>query len=184
MIFAIVGGISETEIGIRGNGKTAAMTYYLYKASLGGHTVLTNYHTTFSEYLTTEEIKDRVLGSDLKDVSLGFDELQTFLNSLGEKKDVVKSFVNEMIAQTRKRNVDVYWASQNYYEIHNRLRRQTDMIIKPVKRHVNGELCIRDNCTKPHRIWIWSVTPTQKLLQVIRAEAVGTLYNQNEIIKM
>lgn len=195
MIYAIVGGLSEAEIGIRGNGKTATMTYFLFKAYLNKFQVLTNYHLNFSDpkgrkrtlkpplYLNAEEIKDKVLNDDLENITIGIDEIQLFLNSLGEKKEIVKSFTNELMAQTRKRKVDAYWTTQIYYDVQKRARAQTDMILQPVKRHLNKDICVKDTCDKKHIIEIWSIYPKKMLLQKIRAEVIGTFYDQNEIIK-
>lgn len=187
MIYGIVGGVNEFDIALRGNGKTCTMTYYLMKEHFySKRIVYSNYQTTFSAFLTPEEIKNKILTENLENIAVGIDEMQLFLNSLGEKKKVIEELIHLLLAQTRKRNVNVYWTTQRYRDVHIRLRTQTDLIIIPEKVHVDGVLCARDNCEKSHLIYVYSVElpyPDRTLLEIFPPETIGKYYNQFEIIK-
>lgn len=175
-------GFIGNDILLRGNGKTLAMTYFLYRDHIDGRKVITNYHTSFSEKSQIMAITDRVLTTDLKDVSIGITEVQTVFNSIGTRQQVIK-FVDRMVSQTRKRGVDIYWDSQRWMNVHIRLRDQTDIVIQPVKTHTDKSICNKDRCEKEHYIWVICTQPkVNKPLKVLRASSVGRLYDSNEII--
>jgi hypothetical protein len=178
MIYAFIGN----DYLKRGNGKTLAMTYYLYQAHKEGIRVITNYQTSFSEMLPIMEITKRIMEDDLRNIAIGITEVQIVLNSLGTKGDIVK-FVARMVSQTRKREVDIFYDTQRYMDVHIRLREQTDYVYKPFKAHFTGEVCNIDRCKKPHLIYLMCEQPLiLKPVKVLRASAVGKLYDSNEII--
>lgn len=188
MIYGIVGGLRNS--GMRGNGKTATMTYFLIRHHLRGWKVYANYKLGFeSEYMGVSEIKDAVLKKNLQNVVIGFDEIQLFLNSLGEKKKIINEFVHQLIAQTRKRSVDVYYTTQRYADVHARLRAQTDVVLCPLKFHEEDDSeCFVDRCKRKHYIEIFRYIDEKTGLREsigkqFYAEKVGLYYDQNEIIE-
>ena len=183
MLYGFVGTLHDTDCGsIRGNGKTLTMTYYLYQDFLNGRKIVTNYHTTFSQKVGVQDIVNMVLNGELKDVSIGIDEIQIVLNSIGTSAKVV-NFVDKMVSQTRKIKADVYYTTQRYGNIHKRLRVQTDRIIRPYKVHKDMKICRYDMCEKDHIIMIKSEIPyMNKVRLALDAKKVGMLFNSNEII--
>lgn len=168
---------------LRGNGKTLSMVYYLYQDYKRGRRVITNFYTTFSEQKPLLDITTGVLDTDLQDVSLGFTEIQTVLNSLGTKSNII-TFIDEMVSQTRKRNVSIMWDTQRWMNVHIRLREQTDIVIKPFKTHTDKAVCYKDSCNEKHYIFVMSEVPKRySPLVVLDAEKVGALFDSNQIIR-
>lgn len=187
MIYGFIGTMDDFSCNgsIRGNGKSLTMTYYLYQDFKEGRQVYTNYKTTFSEQVTVKEIVDMVLEGEIQEASIGIDEIQIILNSIGTKAKVV-NFVDKMVSQTRKINTDIYYTTQRYTNIHKRLRVQTDRLIRPFKmceRNNKWKKCIKDRCKNRHIIIVKSEIPYQeKPIIALDALKVGKLYNSNEII--
>lgn len=194
MIYGFVGTYDDLyNKGLRGNGKTLTVTNYLYEDYLEGRLIYTNYYTSFSNVMDTQKIVELIFNSDInkfQNVSIGIDEIQLILNSIGTKGKALK-FIMNLIAQSRKRNVDIYYTTQRFLDIHKRLRTQTDMIFEPFKKHYHyednnlilDETCIKDNCNKPHIICVYPKRPELfKIIKYIYADKVGNLYDSNQII--
>lgn len=195
MITAFIGQISGIEDicnqwgSIRGNGKTCCMVYYLYEDFLEGRDIFTNFKTTFSTLLPAkkiiEEIKNNQEYYNKKGVSVGLTEFQTTLNSLGSPQDVIK-FTSFWGAQSRKLNCDISFDLQRFLDANNRFRNQSDIILRPVKLHKNGEMCKKDRCDKDHYFIIFSLKPEYNVpinfKELVVANEVGQLYNTNEMV--
>ena len=182
MITAIVGTVEDEQGLLRGNGKTNVMTYYGRREYLADKAVYSNYKTLFSKQITMQKMMDMIIHDDLRNVVLLIDEIQIMLNSLGAKHTVVK-FVDKAIAQTRKKGVDILYTSQRFWNVHARLRQQTDVVIKPKKYHYDFSECMLDRCNKRHIIAIYMVQPVRyNPIQWIRPEIVGKWYDSNEVI--
>ncbi|MCC7574993.1 hypothetical protein KO361_05355 [Candidatus Woesearchaeota archaeon] len=186
MIYGFVGTMDDFCNGsIRGNGKSLTMTYYLHQDFKEGRRVYTNYKTTFSEQVTVKKIVDMVLEGEIQEASIGIDEIQIVLNSIGTKAKVV-NFIDKMVSQTRKIDSDIYYATQRYTNIHKRLRVQTDRLFRPFKIHQENDKwkkCITDRCKKPHVIIVKSEIPyLETPIIALDAVKVGVLYDSNEII--
>ena len=186
MITAIVGYYRETWFANpMGNGKTMTMTYYLAGDKDDGRHVITNYYTSFSEQMTVKEMVDYIMETDMKNISLGIDEMQLIFNSLGTKAAKAK-LITTMITQTRKRKVDIYFTTQRWKLINKTLRDLTAYVLLPYKIHGDtGEKCDLDSCEHPnHEIVVMSVDPLIPWPRtIIRADRVGKFYNSDEIIK-
>lgn len=193
MLYAFVGTFDDSyRYGLRGNGKTLSMTYYLYQDYLNGKNIFTNYKTTFSEVMTTQEIIEFILSlDDLTNISIAIDEIQKIMNSIGTSAKDVK-FIENFISQSRKRKTDIYYATQRFKNVHNRIRVQTDTILQPVKRHYTkinnqiylGEICVLDNCDMQHIIEVRCEFPhLLKPINYLLCDKVGCLYNTDEIVK-
>jgi len=195
MIFGCVGTIDDMfSGGIRGNGKTQTATYYAYRDYQQGRKVLTNYKTTFSTMMSTKEIVDYIFDSELRNITVVIDEIQVILNSIGTKGTVLK-FVEQLLNQSRKRNVDIWYTTQRYLNVHVRLRQQTDILLEPYKLDVipiegtnrfkidTSHVCTIDSCNKPHIIVVKSKVPfVAKPIALLKAWKTGELYDTNEII--
>lgn len=195
MIFGSVGTIDDMyRGGIRGNGKTLTATYYAYRDYQQGRKVLTNYQTSFSKMMSTKQMVDYIFESELRNVTVVIDEIQVILNSIGTKGTVLK-FVEQLLNQSRKRNVDIWYTTQRYLNVHVRLRQQTDVLLEPYKLDVipipgtkkykidTSHICTIDSCDKHHLIVVKSKVPfVVKPITMLKAWKVGNLYDTNEII--
>lgn len=189
MFLALVGLIDDeqTDLCIRGNGKTCSLTYYLYKYHLKGKKIWTNYDTTFSdEVLGFQEMINRLkeLYQEKKkcDIILGVTEMQELINSIGSEKNQIL-FVDSFTNQMRKLDTDCLYDTQIHKNINIRLRRHTENIRIPFKLHTDGNRCNFDRCPENHLIDIYSWKPFLKYpIKRIKAYEVGKLYNTRDII--
>lgn len=168
---------------LRGNGKTLCLTFVGYLDYLSGRDVISNYKTSFSEFVSTERIAEMVIYEDIRDTTILLSELQLYMNSLGVNTKELRSFVGSVIGQSRKRNTDIHYDTQRYGDIHPRLRVQTDRAFLPRKFHVDGEPCHRDRCKESHVIYLFQHDPYlhEEVIR-LKAEAFADLYNTDEII--
>jgi hypothetical protein len=185
----------ETELCIRGNGKTCSMTFYLFLYFLDNYEVWTNYFTTFSTLKGFQQMitdlreirKDEDLRKVPKDkrrkIVFGVTEMQDLINSMGstvEQTLFVDSFTNQM----RKLDADCLYDTQIFKNVHIRLRRHTENKRIPFKFHLDGSECNFDRCEKKHFIKIYSLKPFKKgMIRKIKAWEVGKLYNSKEMIE-
>ena len=188
MIICVVGCLDdESQLPIRGCGKTMVVVYYVLKEfSISHRNIISNLHLVNIpyEYMTSQEIYDAFMNEKLPDNPLIiFDEISKFLNSLGTSTKVITKFVNGFIAQTRKLDADIFCTSQRYADVVKRFRSQVDMILIPVKIHADGNACYRDNCKEHHYIEIESHKPWRhEPIATIDAEIIGKYYDTREII--
>lgn len=169
---------------LRGNGKTLSMTVLGYQAYLSeDKAAISNYQTEFSRMVPTEEIGEIIIAEDIRDSVIMITEMQLYLNSLGVNTRRLHKFIGEVVAQSRKRDVDIFYDSQRYTDIHPRLRVQTDRAFLPRKFHVNGSACSLDRCKKSHIIKLFQHDPFEREpILTLRADIAGQLYNSNEIV--
>ena len=110
-------------------------------------------------------------------------EMQLYLNSLGVNTKRLHKFIGEVVAQSRKRDVDIFYDSQRYTDIHPRLRVQTDRAFLPRKFHLDGSSCALDRCKKEHIIKLYQHDPFERYpILTLRADVAGQLYDSNEIV--
>jgi len=107
---------------LRGNGKTLCLTFVGYLDYLSGRDVISNYKTSFSEFVSTERIAEMVIHEDIRDTTILLSELQLYMNSLGVNTKELRSFVGSVIGQSRKRNTDIHYDTQRYTDVHPRIR--------------------------------------------------------------
>lgn len=170
---------------LRGNGKTLSVTFFGYIDYLQGRRVISNYKTVFSELQATEDIAEMIQTKNLQDVTILISELQLYLNSLGSNSNTIKEFCGSVVGQSRKRNVDIYYDTQRYGDIHPRMRVQTDRVFLPRKFHYDNTPCSIDRCEQGHIIKIFQHDPYLKRpVFELRAEAFARLYDSNEIISI
>jgi hypothetical protein len=162
------------------------MTFALWYAFNNGRSIYTNYHTTFSKKMSFLDIVDAMNAGEIHHSSIGITEIQKDLNSLGTKGDVI-NLVDDAISELRKYDNDFHYDSQRWMSVNTRLRAHTDMVMRPRKYHLNGQLCPIDTCPEKHLIGVFVVQPPQPDLttpvRVINAFNFGVNYNDKEVIQ-
>ena len=170
---------------LRGNGKTLCLTFVGYLDYLSGRDVISNYKTSFSEFVSTERIAEMVIYEDIRDTTILLSELQLYMNSLGVNTKELRNFVGSVIGQSRKRNTDIHYDTQRYTDVHPRIRVQTDRAFLPRKFHGDGKPCQLDRCEKKHFIYLYQHVPYMEHPVVkLRADKFGELYDTNEIVAL
>ena len=169
---------------LRGNGKTLSMTVLAYQSYLSeSKDAISNYQTEFSRTVPTEEIGELIIAEDIRNSVIMITEMQLYLNSLGVNTKRLHKFIGEVVAQSRKRDVDIFYDSQRYTDIHPRLRVQTDRAFLPRKFHFDNTPCSLDRCKKSHMIKLFQHDPFERdPILTLRADVAGQLYDSNEII--
>jgi len=168
---------------IIGTGKTQTLVYYQYcEYEEEERDIYCNFETTFGEKMGILEILNKIKEGKIKNASVGISELQGILNSLGSKSQDIL-FSEKIIMQLRKRKVKLYWDSQRYMSVVNRVRFFTTIILKPEKEHLDETPCYDPECEKEHLIKIYSESPYfTEPIQCLIASEVGKLYNTFEFI--
>ncbi len=170
---------------LRGNGKTLCLTFVGYLDYLSGRDVISNYKTSFSEFVSTERIAEMVIYEDIRDTTILVSELQLYMNSLGVNTKELRSFVGSVIGQSRKRNTDIHYDTQRYTDVHPRIRVQTDRAFLPRKFHGDGKPCQLDRCDKKHFIYLYQHDPyMEHPIVKLQADQFGGLYDTNEIVAL
>ena len=170
---------------LRGNGKTLCLTFVGYLDYLSGRDVISNYKTSFSEFVSTERIAEMVIYEDIRDTTILLSELQLYMNSLGVNTKELRSFVGSVIGQSRKRNTDIHYDTQRYTDVHPRIRVQTDRAFLPRKFHGDGKPCQLDRCEKKHFIYLYQHDPyMEHPIVKLQADQFGGLYDTNEIVAL
>lgn len=170
---------------LRGNGKTLCLTFVGYLDHLAGRDVISNYKTSFSEFVSAERIAEMVIYEDIRDTTILLSELQLYMNSLGVNTKELRSFVGSVIGQSRKRNTDIHYDTQRYTDVHPRIRVQTDRAFLPRKFHADGKPCQLDRCDKAHFIYLYQHDPyMERPVVKLRADKFGGLYDTNEIVAL
>ena len=193
MIIAIVGTYDDMFLcNPMGNGKTCTMVYLGMEDLKEGKKVYANFKTTFGEKMQVLDMIDKVLTEESTGYALLIDEIQLIIASEGLKKDVKRKFVNQLVAQSRKRGCNIYYTTQRYRNVAKSLRDVTTLIMWPVKRHLHGQallasdpryVCNDDTCTEPHQIEVYQHVPFLPWpLVILRPELVSRHYNSDEIV--
>jgi hypothetical protein len=170
---------------IKGNGKTLTAVYLLYLDYKRGYRTFANIETTFTEKMSTQEVFDLFRDSQSTGISILLDEIQKDLNSLpGSTSPVlIKEFCNIAGAQTRKRDINLYWTTQRASDVPLRLRVQTDILLQPIRIHADGTRCNAFDCDRTHYVAVYSREPAKiKPIVKLNCSSVGCLYDTNQII--
>jgi hypothetical protein len=166
MIVAFVGTIDEDDspLPITGNGKTLGMTGLAYLDYLKGKEIWSNYYTDFSAKvigfqeminLIKQSVKDEQIKPNLV---LLVTEMRKILDAIGSSKEEIL-FIDDFAEQIRKLECTLYWDTQRFKSINNRLRIHTNVIFLPYKTHMDNTPCYNPKCMKEHKIWIFSHKP-------------------------
>ena len=118
MIVGIQGGL--------GSGKTLLMTRYLVKDFWSGRSVVANYGLRKIDYsvLNMSDLLNKEV--DLQDVSVGIDEFTVFADC---RTSMSNKLITYFILQTRKRNVCLYYTTQDFGMLDKRILRHTHLFI-------------------------------------------------------
>lgn len=98
--------------GHRGKGKTLTLVKDALKFKLSGWRVLSNFKTSFSELITSEEIRKINKESNIRNVVLLIDEIQIFFDSRRSSQKQNLEFSN-FIQQIRKRGIILLCSTQH-----------------------------------------------------------------------
>ena len=170
---------------LRGNGKTLSLTFIGYLDAKRGRHVISNYETSFPEFVPVDEIARMVVEENIRDTTILITEMQVYLISLGVNSTDLKEFIGSVVGQSRKRNTDIHYDAQRYGDIHPRLRVQTDRAFLPRKFHQDGNTCSQDRCKDEHIIYLFQYDPfLQEEVIRLKATAFADLYNTHEIISV
>jgi len=166
-------------VGAMGSGKTLSMIALAYTKHLEGKKILTNMSgLTFPHEVID---KKKILAYTKENTTLSncvllLDEVHTLIDSRRavSGSNLVWSY---MILQSRKRNVDIYWTSQDFGQADIRLRRQTDITIScRSRKEINkaGEEIVL--------IYQTIYAPAMVTDRVIIGNPVFPLYDTSEVI--
>ena len=106
-----------------GSGKTIGMVRYLFKDHANGNKVFANFglRNIDFEYLNVPEIMN---DSTLNSMSVGIDEITVFLDCR-KSSSKMNRYISYFILQTRKRNVNLYYTTQDFGMVDLRLINHT-----------------------------------------------------------
>lgn len=140
-------------------------------------------HYPLSQVEQTELYELRSLFHEYFGALVLLTEFQKFFNSLGTSTKTVK-WVEGILTQLRKLEIDLMWDSQRPISAGNRSREYTETYLVPQKFHADDLTpCDKDICPRDHLIYVFSDVPfREKELCVLIAREVGKLYETNEII--
>lgn len=170
---------------IKGNGKTLTGVYLLHLDMKRGYKCYANIRTTFTEEMSTQEVYELFTDSQSTNISILLDELQKDINSLTgyTSTKLIVQFANIASAQTRKRNINLYWTTQRAMDIPQRMRVQTDILLQPVRVHSNGERCTTASCKQKHYVQVWAREPFRaKPIVTLDCQNVGKLYDTSQVL--
>lgn len=170
---------------IKGNGKTLTGVYLLTLDKKRGYKCYSNVDTTFTEHMDTSEVYTLFKDSKATRIAILLDEIQKDFNSLQgytSVKDLVE-FSNIASAQTRKRDILLYWTTQRAMDIPLRARVQTDILLQPVRIHADGKRCTMPSCSERHYIEVFSREPYRmEPIVTLDCIKVGRLYDTNQVL--
>lgn len=170
---------------IKGNGKTLTGVYYLHLDSQRGYKCYANIETSFTEHMDTQEVYDLFTDSKATGISILLDELQKDFNSLMGYTPVKSliEFTNIASAQTRKRDILLYWTTQRAADIPLRARVQTDILLQPVRVHADNKRCVMASCNRKHYIQVFAREPARRMpIVTLDCASVGKLYDTNQVL--
>lgn len=140
-------------------------------------------HYALSQTAQTELYEIRSLFTEYYGCLILLTEFQKYFNSLGTSTKTIK-WVEGILTQLRKVEIDFMWDSQRPISAGNRSREYTETFLVPQKFH-SADLspCDKDICGEDHLIYVYSDIPfRENELVILDAKQVGALYDTNEII--
>lgn len=141
MLIAIVGPL--------GSGKTLGMTYLIFKSVLKYRRmgmrirVFANYHLSGIPFYYVHT-PDEILA--MREGLFGGDELWLWLDSRasGSHRNL---FMSRILAKSRKRNVEIFYTTQDISQIDKRIRKITELIVFP-SLNKNESICTLYICNR------------------------------------
>lgn len=191
MIIGIIGGMSS--------GKTLLMTREGFHDYRKGMRIFSNYKLAYPhEIITTDKILEYAQQkTELADVAILFDEFYLYADSRlsGSKKSLLYSY---FILQTSKRNIKLYYSSQNFHAIDKRIRDNTHilitvhpMLLNPKTRRLRPYYSSQRKLEKSkiRRFYILAEylarmgTGTKYARKLFKMDKIFSMYNTEEIIR-
>ena len=170
---------------IKGNGKTLTAVYLMYLDAKRGYKCYSNIETNFTDSMSTAQVYELFKDSNATGISILLDEIQKDMNSIAgftSAKTIVE-FCNIASAQTRKRDINLYWTTQRASDIPLRLRVQTDILLQPVRIHADQSRCTNASCERRHYINVYSREPMRlNPIVTLDCQAVGKLYDTCQVL--
>lgn len=111
-------------VGPFGSGKTLLMANRLFRRYLQGMAIYTNFATNFPAK-PLQAIDLVKMSQNLNDCGMGIDEIHVLIDSRNSMTEANK-LISYFILQTRKRNVYLFYTTQDEMQVEKRLRRNTD----------------------------------------------------------
>jgi hypothetical protein len=170
---------------LKGTGKTITGMYYLRRDFENGYRALSNQETTFSESISTREVWDIFKDTEQKNLSIFLDEIQKDISSMPGVTDtkLIHAFCDIISAQTRKRNINLYYATQRLRAVHIRLIHQTDYLLQVQRVHSDTSRCREPSCIKEHFIYVYSRDPHRdKPITILVPENIGKFFNTDAVL--
>jgi len=118
-------------VGRRGEGKSAILANIAEVDHSEGKKIVSNFDLSFPHIkMTFAELI--LLPEELQDATVVFDEFQVGAGARNALRNSNKS-INQFITQLRKRNIVLYFATQNFKYVDIDVRNQTDYILTTEK---------------------------------------------------
>jgi len=116
--------------GRRGCGKTLTMVKDGFLLYLKGWRVLRNFHCSFGEYITEDDILNLNKNSDISNCVIMMDEIQIFFDARRSMRNQNLNFSN-FVQQVRKRNITLLGTTQYANTVDLRFRQHVDVLAYP-----------------------------------------------------
>jgi hypothetical protein len=191
MIVAFIGCMDdESMLPISGIGKTCALTGYGLLNHLKGRTIYANYKTDFAIEQGFQTTIDTIIEEEENDihhdnVDILITEMQKIIDAIGSDKKATL-YIDNFAAQLRKSGANLFYDTQRFFSIQKRMRVHTDVILKPIKTHMDNSPCIINNCKADHKIFVYQLKPEPRkgheLKRVFIASKVGSHYDSRQYI--
>lgn len=123
-------------LGPKGSGKTVLLAYLLYRDSLAGRPIVSNFHLAF-DHIQKDFSELVKLPDFLQNATVGYDEFHIAVDS---RRSTSKSNIafDTFLSQIRKRDCILYYTTQIFLKLDVRVREQTDILILPTEN--DGEI--------------------------------------------
>lgn len=127
-----------------GGGKTLLMVKYLKdEYNINHKKIMTNLKLTNIPYDEIDILYLIENDTDLNDIVLGIDELTVFVDCRTSMSKANR-FFSYLVLQSRKRNVDIYYTTQNLSMIDKRVIDHTPLIVLCEKIYTNENKLVND----------------------------------------
>lgn len=175
MLIGLEGGL--------GSGKTIMLVRYLKRDSEKGHKILTNFGT--KNFKTGSlDVQELLVyskeGIELNNITIGLDELTVFVDcrvSMSKANRIFSYFV----LQSRKRNVNIYYTTQDMRMIDKRIVNHTPIVIYCEKLYRNN---VEVDGYRKYKIYDFR-NPRQPVVSrfIMNIKPYYDYYDTNEVIK-
>lgn len=168
--------------GKRGCGKTLTMVKDGFQYWKDGFKVLRNFHCSFGEFISEDEIITLDRRSDIFNCVVMIDELQIFFDSRRSMRKRNLDFSN-FIQQIRKRNIILLGTTQFANSVDMRFRQHCDVIVYPkFFKELNVCEAIYVDATSMEDLLLNNIKEPAHIPIVFEADKVFPLYNTTELI--